>query len=266
MVNIEQFNLSALEAIAQIIGDRYKGSEITELFKKAGFPEIVHDGSTKWRFVYAELQDLQKQDYGPHNIAKIIEKLCDPQEYFGNADNYALIVDSINEIVSFYGLKVSENGKIFFDSSVSPKLKSSQKIAEKIFDERNYHLEVRKHGQKLFVEEKYFHAVFECCKAFEKYVKEKSNIDKHGSKLMSNALSLSGPLKLNTQTTETEKNEQNGIMHLCMGLTSAIRNKGAHEPELDWPISQEDALDILSLLSFLWRKIDSTVYYNQNKE
>lgn len=56
MKQIEPFSLSALERIAKIIiGDRYTSSEITELFRKAGFPHIRHDGSTKWRFVYAAL-------------------------------------------------------------------------------------------------------------------------------------------------------------------------------------------------------------------
>jgi hypothetical protein len=50
-------------------------------------------------------------------------------------------------------------------------------------------------------------------------------------------------------------------MHLCKGLMRAIRNPEAHEPELDWPINQQDALDILSLISFLYRKIESAVYY-----
>ena len=86
-------------------------------------------------------------------------------------------------------------------------------------------------------------------------------MEKHGSELMSAALSLKGPLKLNSQRTETEKNEQEGIMHVCMGLMRAIRNPESHEPELDWPITREDALDILSLISFLYRQIDKTVCY-----
>ncbi len=83
----------------------------------------------------------------------------------------------------------------------------------------------------------------------------------HGSDLMSAALSLKGSLKLNTQRTETERNEQEGVMHLCMGLMRAIRNPESHEPELDWPIEREDALDILSLISFLSRQIDGAIFY-----
>ena len=104
MKQIEPFSLSALEEIAKIIGARYTGSEITELFRKADFPHIRHDGSTKWRFVYAALEELQKQSYAPYNVAKVIEKLCDPQEYFGQAEYHKSIVEKMKEILAFFGL------------------------------------------------------------------------------------------------------------------------------------------------------------------
>lgn len=65
------------------------------------------------------------------------------------------------------------------------------------------------------------------------------------------------------QITETERNEQEGIMHLSRGIMGAIRNLQAHEPALDWPITKEDALDLLSFLSFLFRKLDKTAYFKQ---
>lgn len=262
MKQIEPFSLSALERIAKIIGERYTGSEITELFRKAGFSHIRHDGSTKWRFVYAALEDLQKQLYGSYNVAKVIEKLCDPQEYFGRDEYHKGVVEETNEILAFYGLEVGpKTGKITVKPSISPTLRSQRSKAEEIFDSRDFHHEVRKHARPLFIEGKNFHAVFECCKAFEKYVREKSRINNHGARLMGAALSLNGPLKINTQRTETERNEQEGIKHLCMGLMRAVRNPEAHEPELDWPITQEEALNILSLVSFLWQKIDTAVYF-----
>lgn len=55
-------------------------------------------------------------------------------------------------------------------------------------------------------------------------------------------------------------------MHLCMGLVRAIRNPESHEPELDWPLAQGDALDILSLISFLYRKIDTAVHFNPKSQ
>jgi uncharacterized protein (TIGR02391 family) len=261
--SIPHFSLSALERIATIIGDRYTGSEITSFFRKAGFPEIRHDGTTKWRFVYSKLEEMQKGQYGPYQIAKIIESLCNPEEYFGQAEVHRKMVDQINEILGFYGLVVkTETGKIVVTGQTDAYLHSRESEEAKLFDSREFHPKVREHAKELFLEKRYFHAVFECCKAFDKYVREKSKLDKHGLSLMSSALSLKGPLKLNPQRTETEKNEQEGLMHLCIGLMRAIRNPEGHEPELDWPITREDALDILSLISYLYRKIDKTVFYS----
>jgi len=259
---IEPFSLSALERVAKIIADSYSGSQITEFFRKAGFPAIRHDGSTKWRFVYNAMEQLQAHTYGPYNVAKVIEQLCNPEEWFGNREAHKEVVNEINEILSFYGLVVNDRtGKILKSQKTEAILRSPQSEEAKLFDARGLHPEVKKHARLLFLEGRHFHAVFECCKAFDKYVREKSSIARHGSELMSAALSRAGPLKLNAQQTESERNEQEGIMHLCMGLMRAIRNPESHEPELDWPISREDALDILSLVSFLYRRIDEAVVY-----
>lgn len=264
MTKINPFDLSALEAFAKIIASRFTGSEMTEFFRRAGFPEIIHDQSTKWRFAYKSLDELQNRPYGPYNIAKILERLCDPQEYFGNADEREFIVKSVNEILSHYELEVKRDiNKIVINTTITPTLNSNKTRRENLYNSRYYHSEIQKNSRNLFIEGKYFHAVFECSKAFDKYVQEKSKIEKNGSKLMTSALSISGPLKLNSQTSQSDKNEQLGVMNLCVGLMSAVRNTGAHEPELNWPIKQQDALDILSLLSFLWRKIDDAIYFKK---
>ena len=261
-IKIEAFSLSALERIAKIVAGRYTGSQITDFFRKAGFPRIRHDGTTKWRFVYSALEQIQNNTYGPYRIAEIIERLCDPQEYFGDAEGHRQTINEINEILRFYGLAVdAKNGRIGVTSRTDALLRSRESEEAKLFNSRGFHAEVTRHARLLFLEGHHFHAVFECCKAFDKYVRAKSLLDKHGSDLMSAALSLKGPLKLNAQETETERNEQEGLMHLCMGLMRAIRNPESHEPQLDWPITREDALDILSLVSFLYRQVDKTVFY-----
>jgi hypothetical protein len=45
---------------------------------------------------------------------------------------------------------------------------------------------------------------------------------------------------------------------------SAIRNPQAHEPALNWPITREDALDLLSFLSFLFKKLDKATYFKKD--
>lgn len=125
------------------------------------------------------------------------------------------MVEETNEILAFYGLEInSKTGRITVKPSIFLTLRSQHSKVEEVFDSKNFHFEVWKHARPLFVEGKHFHAVFECCKAFDKYVCEKPGINKHGAELMGAALSLKGLLKINAQRTETERNEQEGVMHL----------------------------------------------------
>jgi hypothetical protein len=108
----EGFKLPALRYLADIIS-RYTGSEITDFFYRAGFPEICHDGSTKRYFVYDALQHLQDGENGsPHKIIRVIEQLADPQEYINNQEEYTMVVQSLNDLLSFYGHRVNNRGKV----------------------------------------------------------------------------------------------------------------------------------------------------------
>ena len=129
------------------------------------------------------------------------------------------------------------------------------------FTSRNFHPEVVKHARKLFLQKNYFHAVFEASKAYNKAVKEKARSNEDGASLMMNVWGCKGVLKITRCVTDTDKNVQDGVMFLSGGLMRAIRNPTAHEPALDWPIDKQECLEILSLISFLFRQLDKATYY-----
>lgn len=68
-----------------------------------------------------------------------------------------------------------------------------------------------------------------------------------------------GPLKITRCQTPTDRDVQDGIKFLSAGLMQAIRNPTAHEPANHWPIDEKHCLNILSLISFLFRKLDMAV-------
>jgi uncharacterized protein (TIGR02391 family) len=123
---------------------------------------------------------------------------------------------------------------------------------------------VVRHSQHLFLQGNYFHAVFESAKAYNKLVREKAQGDKDGEALMLEVWGCErGVLKVTRCETDTDRNVQDGIKFLSAGLMRAIRNPTAHEPAIDWPISEEDCLNILSFLSFLFRKLDEAVFVSR---
>jgi len=132
--------------------------------------------------------------------------------------------------------------------------------ASRGFHARNFHPEIHRHCFRLYSQGNYFHAVFEASKVYNKKVQEKARSNKDGQSLMMEAWTTSGVLKVTACQTETDKNVQEGIKFLSAGLMQAMRNPTAHEPALDWPISKEDCLDMLSFISYLFRQLDRAVY------
>ncbi|GAB4479979.1 MAG: hypothetical protein Kow0088_21290 [Anaerolineales bacterium] len=139
-----------------------------------------------------------------------------------------------------------------------PSALGSESEDEKNFDSHGFHAEVVRHARPLFIKGHYFHAVFEATKAFNALVKQESGImDLDGQPLMNKVFSTQSPIiKVSPCTTDTEKNIQDGYRSLAVGLMAAIRNPTAHEPALSFPIGREECLEVLSLVSYLFRCLE----------
>lgn len=62
---------------------------------------------------------------------------------------------------------------------------------------------------------------------------------------------------------ETQESEQNGFVNLLKGLYGTIRNPLAHDPKVEWDVTEQDALDILTMISLVHRKLDQAFRYGQ---
>lgn len=48
-------------------------------------------------------------------------------------------------------------------------------------------------------------------------------------------------------------------MNVSKGLFGAFRNTTGHAPRIHWNISEQDALDILTTISFVHRRLDAAI-------
>lgn len=111
---------------------------------------------------------------------------------------------------------------------------------------------------KLFDDAHYAEATFEAFKYLDKSVAKLAGSKDSGQKLMMQALSETGSIKLNTLETESERDEQNGYKFLFSGAMSAVRNPRGHE--YDFYDTPESCLDHLSLASLLIRRLEKAGY------
>ncbi len=232
-----------------------------------------------YRLIAIQVGDLLKYATTINDVNRAAQSIFSFQsEYFPNdsitSSRAQLIYDWIltlakqqmnNEernknLINFLDLITPESHK----ENVNKILKQAGVVeASRDFHTRNFHSEIHKHCSKLYSQGNYFHAVFEAAKVYNKKVQEKAQSSQNGQALMMEAWTTSGVLKMTACQTKTDKNIQEGVKFLSAGLMQAMRNPTAHEPALDWPISKEDCLDMLSFISYLLRQLDKAVYSNR---
>ena len=66
-------------------------------------------------------------------------------------------------------------------------------------------------------------------------------------------------LAFNSLRTESERSEHTGLMNLIKGVFGAFRNTTAHNPKIHWQMTEQDALDVLTTISLVHRRLDSSV-------
>lgn len=93
------------------------------------------------------------------------------------------------------------------------------------------HPEIEGVSRKLFTDKHYAQAIFEAFKKVNNLVKEKSGRrDLDGKNLMLTTFSVNAPiLKMNVLISQSDKDEQEGFMHLYAGAIMGIRNPKGHD-------------------------------------
>jgi uncharacterized protein (TIGR02391 family) len=122
------------------------------------------------------------------------------------------------------------------------------------FGHLNLHPRILEASQDLFVDGHPWEAVFAAAKTLVNYVKDRSGRHElDGAPLMRTVFSANNPiLAFNDLRDQTDRDEQEGMMHLFEGAVQAIRNPGGHSfPEG----SQQRAVEYISFLSLLAYRI-----------
>ena len=124
-----------------------------------------------------------------------------------------------------------------------------------VFRNLNLHSAIAAASTETYENGHYRESVLNASIALVNYVKEKSRRrDLDGSGLMSTVFSAKRPiLAFNDLSNQTERDEQEGFMHLFMGAALALRNPRAHAISDDSP---EMALDYIAFLSMLAKRLD----------
>lgn len=183
-----------------------------------------------------------------------------PARHIQNITRFDWLRDNLNVALSFCGYSVNHSGQVTKVSKAST-LKDAKARAGKLkntLENRGTHQEVFKYCTAELLEENYFHAVLEACKGLAQRIRDMSGLGSDGATLVNGAFSVNSPLiQINSLSTKTEISEHTGFANLLVGLFGAVRNPTAHAHKTVWAMTEQDAIDIFALISYMHRKLDN---------
>lgn len=255
---IASFSDSHIRKISEILADAYTHRELSDLLRQCGIAE--QGGNPKWERVLLALTCRQKVDRCGNNVGAFIQAAMAPVRFVGRSQVFGDFRDRINEVLAFSGLHLGEDGKLK-PVAKAHTLAEAQERAGRLRSaliQRNVHHDVLNFCRAELLQENYFHAVFEATKSVAQKIRDKTGLTGDGADIVDKAFGISAPLlAINSLQTDTEKSEQTGFANLLKGMFGTFRNVTGHAPKITWPISEQDALDLLSLVSYLHRRLDT---------
>ncbi len=258
---IDPFSSQHLEAACRVLADTERGlsgTQIERLLQEIAIAD-TSPGMTKWKRLFNALAGAQNQHQVGNHLIMLINRAMNPVSYARDRATFAWRRDELNVVLAFSGFYVREDGKVRHADKATT-LDAARARAGRLkaaLESRVVHAEVLIYCRAELLDENYFHAVFEATKGVAERIRLLSGLNGDGADLVNKVFAGQQPvLALGPLTTESEKSEQKGFANLLIGLFGAVRNPLAHAPKTNWPMSEQDALDILTLVSLIHRKLD----------
>ena len=267
MERIPCFDPQHLEAACKVLADTHwglKGSEIGQILLDMEVADVSCD-MTKWKRLYNALVNVQNKHQVGNHLIMFVNRAMNPVSYARDREAFAWRRDEVNVVLAFSGYYVQEDGKVVRASKATTLADARARAGrmKATLETRNVHAEVFKYCRAELIDENYFHAVLEATKGVAERIRELSGLTSDGAPLVTAAFSVKNPiLALNALATESDKSEQAGFSNLLVGVFGFIRNPLAHAPKIVWPMTEQDALDFLTVISLVHRKLDGATSPN----
>lgn len=260
----KRFTQSQLQSIADALGDTNEGlsgSEIHHLLVTCHISD-TDPLITKRHRLYNAFANYQNTSQKRDSILAFIRKAMKPERFARFPERFEPMRANLNRALAFTGLGLEASGKLITVAQANTLTEAQRRSIELRADliPRGIHPDVLSFCREELLADNYFHAVLEAVKSVADKLRNRSGLSDDGAALIDRCFTGEIPLlAINSLKSESEKSEQKGFANLLRGTFGMFRNPTAHAPRVQWNMTQEDAKDLLTLVSLIHRRIDLAV-------
>lgn len=265
MAAIKSFNPSTLEHVANAIADidpEITGSVIHRMLLQSQIEDISANEQfmAKRKKLFNAFADYQNKNKCANNIVVFIQNILSPQRYVDNQEMFNKVKAEVNKQLAFEGLHIDESNQIVAVEKAS-KISDVQIKVDGLkarLVEQGAHQLVFSYCSAELLANNYFHSVLESSKGLVKRIQDLAGVTYDGQNLMERVFKDDEPiLIINNYQSKSEKDEHRGFRNLLIGIVAMFRNPASHELKVEWNMSEQDALDILAMISYCHRRLDN---------
>ncbi len=257
---IQSFDHNQIRALSSVLANTVTHNEMSDYFRHLSIDDL--GSGAKHSRLAAAFEKRQERDRCGNIVGTFIETVLAPIRYLNDKARYDELRHQVNEVLSFNALHVNDLGKLAkveIATTISEARERAGRLRSSL-ESRRVHHDVLLFCKEELLYENYFHAVFEATKSVAEKIRERSGCNQDGAELVDKVFSTKRPiLVMNTLRTETELSEQIGLANMLKGIFGMFRNTTAHIPKIKWVIEEQDALDLLTMVSYLHRCVEKCV-------
>lgn len=237
------------------------GSEIGRLLRQVKMDDPDPD-LTKRHRLFNAMACRQNKDQTSQRLVTFVVTALNPARFVDEPDRFVALQERTNEVLSMVGLRVDDRARMLR----APQATTLDEVAvlagrlRASMQRRGVHPEVLTYCETEILRRSLFHAVFEATKGLASRIRTMTGANLDGAELVDACFSGNDPvIRINAHSSKSEVSEHSGFANLLRGAFGTFRNPAAHAPRTEWPISEADALDLFSLLSYAHRRLDQAV-------
>lgn len=248
------FDANTIEQVSRLIAEYTTGSKITNILENLHIrPADDWEKDTKWRRLHNAVVNSQNLTQDGKALIKLIEYIMAPINFHAMPPaQYAEIITSLNKLLILTGLSVNEAGKVILIPKAST-LSEAQIRTQgllKTLEPFQIHPQILRYCHPEFLQENYFHLIFEASKCLLEELRIISKLDKDGNTLINECFDGNSPLVVcNRLETADEKEEHKGLKALLNHIVYWYRNPKAHNPKFFSVDSKLDAATAVIIIS-----------------
>ncbi len=214
--------------------------------------------------LHRALSTRQRADGHGAGVLRFVKLAMHPARYTTAPHLFEDRRHQLNVTLSFAALRLEADGRLVrvrAASTLADARRRAQRLRETLVD-RRAHPRLLAGCVDEIRDENYFHAVLEATKSLAEEIRRKTGLTEDGIPLADAAFEKGKRpmplLVLNSLRTQTERSRQRGLADGLRGVFAAARNPTAHEPKVLGALSELDALDHLTQVSYLHRRLDES--------